>query len=150
VLSSAPGRAPRTVIGTPHEAIDIVAAPYEYVFDVDPAILAARLSGTLAAEHALAALGRGATYLTGSRAVADAALACFAVEDLLPLRINQIKQYLDAHNIGQLEIKKRGVDIDPEALRRQLKPTGDSSATLLICTIGGSPAVIVAQRYRAE
>ena len=33
-------------------------------------------------------------------------------------------------SIGQLEIKKRGVDIDPEKLRRDLKLRGDNAATL--------------------
>ena len=48
--------------------------------------------------------------------------------------------------IGQLEIKKRGVDVVPEQLRRELKLDGDESATLLIAPIAGRPTVMLAKR----
>ena len=53
---------------------------------------------------------------------------------------------LRERHIGQLEIKKRGVDIDPEKLRRDLKLRGNNAATLLITQIAGRPTAILAQR----
>jgi THUMP domain-like len=60
--------------------------------------------------------------------------------------VRAISKHLRERGIGRLEIKKRGVDIDPESLRRELKLRGDNAATLLITTIAGRPAAIVAQR----
>jgi hypothetical protein len=68
------------------------------------------------------------------------------VSDVLPMRVNKLAQHLRAHNIGQLEIKKRGVENDPEKLRRELKLSGSNVATLLIANFGGRPVAILAQR----
>jgi THUMP domain-containing protein len=147
VLSPACGLAPRTITGHPNQPIPITHDPARYIFDVDPAVLAAHLTGALAAEHNLQALSAGPTYLTGNNAITDdAALACFEVQELLPMRTRTLAQHLRSKNVGQLEIKKRGVDIDPESLRRDLKLRGDDAATLLITNIARRPTAILAKR----
>jgi hypothetical protein len=120
--------------------------PNRYIFDIDPAVLAAKLKGVLAAEHQLSALSAGPTYLTADHPITDPALACFAVEDVLPFRVDKLAKYLRNRNVGQLEIKKRGVDLDLEKLRHDLKLRGDNTATLLITPIAGRPTAILAQR----
>jgi hypothetical protein len=133
-------------VGEPNQAIPIVIAPDRFVFDCDPAVLAAHLKGALAAEHGLFALGAGPTYLTGPQPIDDAALSCFEVLDVLPLRVATIASHLRERGIGILEIKKRGADVDPEKLRRSLKLRGDRAAVLLITPIAGRPAAILARR----
>jgi THUMP domain-like len=64
----------------------------------------------------------------------------------LPLRTRALAQHLRSRNIGQLEIKKRDIAIDPEQLRRDLKLRGDVAATLLITPIAGRPTAILAHR----
>jgi hypothetical protein len=146
VLPAACGLAPRTITGQPKQPIPITDKPKRYVFDIDPAVLAAKLKGVLAAEHELTALSAGSTYLTGDLAITDPALACFAVEDIMPFRVNKLTSHLRTHNIGQLEIKKRGIELDPDKLRRQLKLRGDNSATLLITPIAARATAILAKR----
>jgi hypothetical protein len=146
----APDSEHRTIVGQPNQPISIAKQPDRYVFDVDPAVLAARLTGVLAAEHGLAALGAGPTYLTGPRIIDDPALACFEVAEILPLQIRRLAQCLRERSIGQLEIKKRGVDIDPEKLRRDLKLRGSNTATLLITQIAGRPTAILARRAKSQ
>jgi hypothetical protein len=146
VLSSASDLAPRTITGAPHQSISITHSPDRFVFDVDPAVTAARLTGALAAEHNLAALAAGPTYLTGPIAINDPALSCFEVDELLTLEIRKLSQHLRTLGIGQLEIKKRGIDLDPEKLRRDLKLRGPNAATLLITQIASRPTVIRAHR----
>jgi hypothetical protein len=143
---AARGLAPRTIAGQPNQPTPITAAPLRYIFDVDPAVLAAHLTGTLAAQHNFAALGPGPTYLTGPNPIDDDALDCFEIFDVLPLRTRELSRYLHARNIGQLEIKKRGVDITPENLRRDLKLRGPNAATLLITNIAARPTAILAHR----
>jgi hypothetical protein len=141
-----PGAPTRTIVGRADQPVSLTNELGNFVFDIDPAVRAAHLQGALAVEFNLAALAPGPSYFTGNSPIVDAALSCFKIENVLPLRVRTIAQHLRAHGIGRLEIKKRGVDIDPEKLRRELKLRGDSDATLLITPIAGRPAAIVAQR----
>ncbi len=113
--------APRTVSGEPDMTIPLASRVGRFVFEPDAAVLAAKLTGALAAKHGLATVTPGIAYLTGETLINDVALACFEVLDLLPLRAKLLKDWLDARGIGRLEIKKRGVDLDPDQLRRQLR-----------------------------
>ena len=126
--------------------VPITAGAEKYIFDVDPAVLAAQLVGVLAAEHGLCALSAGATYLTGPAPVSDPLLACFEVEEVLPMRVRRLVEYLRARRIGELEIKKRGVDVSPEVLRAKLRLRGENAATLLISRVADRPTAILASR----
>ncbi|HEX4150038.1 MAG TPA: hypothetical protein VHY20_13660, partial [Pirellulales bacterium] len=57
-----------------------------------------------------------------------------------------IGDWLRQRGIGQLEIKKRGVTLEPEQLRRQLRASGDGQATILIAPLAGKPVAIMARR----
>lgn len=140
--------APRTLVGKPNERLLIAPQVDRFVFDPDPAVMAARLKGTLAAEHGLSAIASGPSYLTGPQPIVDTALACFEVQDVLPFRTRIVAEYLREHHIGRLEIKTRGVEIDPQRLRRESKLLGDESATLLLTAIGRRQVAIIAQRIR--
>jgi hypothetical protein len=141
-----PGTPPRSITGTPNQPLPIAAQLNEYIFDVDAAVLAAHLQATLAAEHNLSALSRGPTYLIGPTPISDPALTCFQVDEVLPLRAKSLASFFHERGIGELEIKKRGVDITPEKLRRELQLRGDNAATLLITPLAGRPTAILAHR----
>jgi hypothetical protein len=140
------GIAIRSVEGKPKQPVSIASSPERFVFDIDAAVLAAHLKGALATECELQALSAGPTYLTGSKQLADAALSCFEVMDVIPFDKRRLIQHLHQLGVGTLEIKKRGVDIKPESLRRQLKLRGDNAATLLITPIAGRTTAILARR----
>lgn len=140
------GTSPRTLTGAPNQPVPIVEKLHRYIFDIDPAVLAAHLTGALAAEHGLSALAPGPTYLTGAAPITDAALSCFEVDEVLPLRTRYLARHLRDRSIGQLEIKKRGIDIVPEQLRRDLKLHGDQAAMLLITRVAARPTAILARR----
>jgi hypothetical protein len=140
------GVATRTVVGEPNRAVPIANSPERFVFDIDAAVLAAHLKGVLAAERELRALSAGPTYLTGRTAVTDSALTGFEVTDVLPFDKRRLAQHLNHLGIGTLEIKKRGVDLNPEILRRQFKLRGDNAATLLVTPLAGRATAILARR----
>lgn len=133
-------------VGQPSVRCDADDAVLEFIYDPDPSILAADLLGAIAAQHDLRSLGAGGAYLTGPQAIADPLLATFAVRDTLPLRVDAIAKHMAAHNIGQVEIKKRGVTIDPHSLRQKLKLRGNEAATLILTRIGDRQVAIVADR----
>ncbi len=139
----------RTIVGTALEEPKPVGRVGRFVFEPDATVLAAQLGGALAAEHDLARITRGIAYWTGDAPIDDAALACFEVHAVLPLDVKRVRDVLAARNIGRLEIKKRGVDCQPESLRRQLRPTGSEAGTLLVTRIEGRVTAIIAQRRPA-
>jgi THUMP domain-containing protein len=145
VLGATPN-ACRTVTGSPNIEPPLAGAIEHYLFEPDAAVLAAGLGGALTAQHDLAAIAPGVAYWTGERIVADAALGCFEVQDVLPFRLKTLKTYLRQRGIGQVEIKKRGVEQDPAELRRQLDLAGPASATLLLARIDKRVIAIVARR----
>ena len=57
---------------------------------------------------------------------------CFRVLDVLPFDEKVLRAWVRERGIGTLEIKKRGTDVTPEQLRRQLKPSGPNRATLIV------------------
>lgn len=145
VLGAA-GEAPRSVVGVPGEPTVPLGRVEQYLYEPDPAVLAAKLDGTLAAEHELSLISSGIAYYTAAHRVDDAALACFEVRDVLPFQIKTLKALVRQLGIGRLEIKKRGVDNDPERLRKELQLHGDASATLLVTRIAGRVTAIIAER----
>ena len=53
---------------------------------------------------------------------------------------------LAARGIGTLEIKKRGVDVDPAQLRTRLKLKGAASATLVLTREAGRHVALLVER----
>lgn len=135
-----------TFVGSADVEAPLTNVVSKYVYDTDPAVRAASLTGALALEQELWALQHGAAYLTSEQPVEHPLLARFTVQDQLPLRVNALSKHLRGLGIGRLEIKKRGVETDPEKLRKQLKLQGDKSATLLLARQGESEIAILASR----
>jgi predicted RNA methylase len=140
------GRVLRTISGHP-ESVTMYADQLEgFLFEPDAAVLAADLAGELAAEHELSAVSPEVAYFTGPQPISDPAVACFAVDEVLPLNLRRVAQHLRARGIGRLEIKKRGVEHDPQQVRRALKLWGDDSATLILTKVNCKRTAIVARR----
>jgi len=136
----------RTFVGRPDCSPPVATDFGRYLAEPDAAVLAAGLTGTLAAEHGLSAVAAGAAYLTGDRAVYDPALDWFEICEALPFDIKHVKAALRRRQIGRLEIKKRGVEVVPEQLHRQLRVPGDESATLFLVRRGEKVSAVLTRR----
>jgi hypothetical protein len=135
-----------TFVGVPQVEIAVAPKIGRYVFEPDPAVLAAKLTGDLARKYEVSAVASNIAYFTGDRPINDAAFDGFEVLEVLTYRVREIKAWLTARHIGRLEIKKRGVPLAPEKVRRELAGAGDESATVLLAKIGGRVQAIVARR----
>lgn len=136
-----------TFVGDPDAACGLAVKVGAWIHDFDPAILAAGLDDALAERHALSRCATRVAYFTSDAAVDDPLVASFRVVEVAPLSRKRLADWVAAHRVGTLEIKCRGVDVRPEALRRELKPKGDASATLLIFPDQrGKPIVVIAER----
>jgi hypothetical protein len=138
----------RTLVGDSRLAPPVSQDFGGYLAEPDSAVLAAGLIGTLAAERGLAAIAPGAAYLTGDRAQADPALDWFEIAESFPFDAKRLKAHLRQRRIGQLEIKQRGVGIDPEQLRQQLTVPGDEIATLFLARRGKRVMALLTRRVR--
>lgn len=116
----------------------------EYLFEPDGAVIRARLIGMLAERLGAGMVGDGIAYLTSDTADATALATPFAqafrVVEELPAGEKQLRRALAERGIGRLEIKKRGVPVDPAALRSRLKLKGPHGATLILTRATGGKA----------
>ncbi|HEX5497738.1 MAG TPA: hypothetical protein VFX03_00865, partial [Thermomicrobiales bacterium] len=136
----------RSVVGEAELEIPPATGFSRFLAEPDAAVLAAKLTGVLAAERKLAAIAPGSVYLTGDEAAPDLALAWFEIADVLPFDVKRLKALLRERGCGRLEIKKRGVPHDPERVRRQLRVPGENAATVFITRVRGAVTAIVTQR----
>ena len=113
-------------------------APGAFVVDPDGAVVRAGLVRHYAVRHGLWQLDPDIAYLTGDRL--PAGVRGFAIIEQLPLREKVLRQALSTLDCGALEILVRGVDVDPDALRKRLRPSGSVPLTLVVMRIGAGAA----------
>ena len=119
----------------------------EFVYEPDPALIRSHLIGAFADEQGLGLLSAGIAYLTGSERKSPWLRGYKLLADL-PLDEKAISRYLSERSIGSLEIKKRGVDIDPQLMRKRLKLKGSGAATLIATKVGGARKALVCEPIR--
>jgi SAM-dependent methyltransferase len=137
----------RTIVGVADDA-PVAGKLGRYLYEPHSAVLAAKLTAELCREHSLASMAAGIAYWTGDRLVSDGALDSFEIRDVLPFDRKQLRAYCREHGLSRLEIKKRGVDLDPTGLRKEIAGSGDSEATIIVAPTGGHVRAIVARRIR--
>jgi len=70
--------------------------------------------------------------------------SAFVIDEVLPFRDQVIRSWLRRHHVGRLEIKTRGLNLDPAQWRRQLRPAGANAATLVATpTLAGAVVLVV-------
>jgi len=126
-----------------------VGALGEYLLEPDGAVIRARLIGDLARSLP----GEGGRMLDPTIAWISSDSppetpfgAAFRVLERFPLDVKTLKKQLGARGIGTLEIKKRGVDVDPAEFRARLALKGDATATLVLTRIAGARVALLAER----
>lgn len=117
-----------------------------YLHEPDGAVIRARLIGDVARALDAGMLDARIAYLTSDTAVTSPFVQSFRVRETLPTDVRDLAKALRARGIGTLEIKKRGVDVDPAGLRAKLKLRGDEAATLLLSRIGDRRIAVLADR----
>ena len=63
----------------------------------------------------------------------------------LPYREKPLKAALRERGIGRLTIKKRGVDVVPEQLRKRLSLQGDEEATIVLTRVAGQGTALLVE-----
>jgi len=125
-----------------------VGALGEYLLEPDGAVIRARLIGDLA--RSIPGGGRmldpTIAWITTDSAPNTPFGAAFRIVERYPLDVKTLKKELAARGIGALEIKKRGVDVDPATFRTRLGLKGDGAATLVLTRVAGARVALLAER----
>ncbi|MEY3933847.1 MAG: hypothetical protein RLZZ606_446 [Actinomycetota bacterium] len=115
----------------------------KYLYEPDAAVIRSHLVGDLALDLGLNIFSNEIAYLSGKEELSSPWLKGYEVLENLVFDRKKLKAYLREKKIGTLEIKKRGADITPEQLRRELDPKGPESATLIVTRVEGAHRVLV-------
>lgn len=118
----------------------------EYLYEPDGAVIRARLIGQLAESLDSGMVSEGIAYLTSDTLTDCPFVQAFRITEQLPSSEKQLKRALSERGIGTLEIKKRGADVDPAALRTRLRLKGPKSATLFLTRVEGKHTALLAER----
>ncbi len=119
-----------------------VEAPGLYFYEPVKCVIRSHLFGVIAQREGLWQLDGRLAYLSGDRKVESPLLKRYRMIRVLPCDDAILRRELSPHEIGILEIKKRGLDVDPEEWRRKLKPKGPNAATLVFTRLLGKAAVL--------
>jgi SAM-dependent methyltransferase len=117
-----------------------------YLYEPDGAVIRARLIGDLARSIDGAMLSEGIAYVTSDRAVQTPFAQGFRVIDTMPLDVKKLAARLAADGVGTVEIKKRGVDVDPAQFRKRLRLRGTGRVTLVLTRLEGRHTAILCER----
>ena len=119
----------------------------DWLYEPDGAVIRAGLGGHLARLLGAAPVHADVAYLAGPAYVPTPFATAFEVLEVLPYDLKALRAWVREHGAGTLEIKKRGIDVDPATLRRQLKPRGAASATLLLTPTPEGVRALVVRRH---
>ena len=118
----------------------------EFLYEPDGAVIRARLIGDLVRGLGGRMLDPTIAYFTTDAALDTPFAARFRVIESFPFDERLLKRELAARGIGTIEIKKRGMDVDPAQLRTRLSPKGPGSATLILTRVAGKRVALLAER----
>ena len=144
-----PGR--RSALIMPNARLTVTAAPPlpvrdlgRYLYEPAGAVIRAGAIAELGAQLGAALLDPQVAYLTGDQLCSTPFAVAFEVRQRLPFHLKALRNWVRQAQIGVLEIKKRGIDVDPAELRRRLRLAGSNSATMVISrTPSGAIAALV-------
>ncbi|MDG3012797.1 class I SAM-dependent methyltransferase [Rhodococcus sp. D2-41] len=115
--------------------------PGQWLIDPDGAIVRAGLVRHYGAAHGLWQLDPRIAYLTGDEV--PEGVRGFRILERLKYSEKALRQELVRHDCGILEILVRGLDVDPDALRRRMKLRGSSALSVVLTRIGRTPTAFI-------
>jgi hypothetical protein len=118
----------------------------EYLYEPDGAIIRARLIGDLARSLDATMIDDSIAYFSSATAHQSPLMQGFQIIDQVPYNPKNVNALIARANLSHVEIKKRGIDIDPAELRTTLPLSGTGTATLILTRIKGQKTALLAKR----
>ena len=119
-----------------------------YLFEPDGAVIRAGLVTAVAAQLGGTLVDPQIAYVTGPSGDHSPYAVGYEVLEELPFAEKKLRAALRERNIGRLTIKKRGVGIVPEQLRKKLALSGSDEATIVVTRVAGRATVLSVRPVR--
>lgn len=117
-----------------------------YLYEPDPAVIRAGGAAQVADLIGARAVASGVAYLAADELRPTLWATAYEVLQALPYDERALRHWVRDEGIGTLEIKVRGIDVDPAVLRRRLRPKGRRTATLVLTPTSTHALALVVRR----
>ncbi len=118
-----------------------------YFYEPDGAVIRAGLVTAVAAGVGGHLVDEHIAYVTSEQSFKTPFARSYRVVEELPYREKPLKAALKERGIGRLTIKKRGVAVVPDELRKRLALSGDAEATLVLTRVAGKGTALLVQPF---
>lgn len=125
-----------------------IGPPGRYLYEPDGAVIRAGLVTAVAAAVGGRLLDPHIAYVSADAPAATPYARAFEVLEELPYPEKQLRAALRARGVGRLTIKKRGVAVVPEQLRKRLALRGTEEATVVLTRVAGKGTALLVQPLR--
>ena len=106
-------------------------------------VIRAGLVGAVAAGVGGGLIDAKIAYVTSDESFRTPFAKSYLINEEVPYREKQLRAALRVRGIGRLTIKKRGIAITPEELRKRLDLKGDNEATLVLTRVRGQGTALL-------
>jgi SAM-dependent methyltransferase len=117
----------------------------DFLYEPDGAVIRAGLVTAVAAGVDGHLLDEHIAYVTAEKAFRTPFARGYRVLEEVPFREKPLKAALRERGIGRLTIKKRGVSVVPDDLRKRLSLRGDEEATLVLTRVADKGTALLVQ-----
>lgn len=124
---------------TPRDAQAHVRDWGEYLYEPDGAVIRAHLVAEAADLVEGGLVDPRIAYITSDTLIHTPYASAYRIEEVIPFSVKRLKALLRAHDVGVLTLKKRGFAADLDRLRRDLRPSGGGTATVVLTRVGDDP-----------
>ncbi|MEU4254991.1 class I SAM-dependent methyltransferase [Streptomyces fradiae] len=114
-----------------------------YLYEPDGAVIRAHLVAEVAARVGGGLLDETIAYVTADELRPTPYATAYEITDELPFHLKRLKALLREREVGTLTVKKRGSAVEPEEVRRRVKPKGPNAATVFLTRAAGAPVMLI-------
>jgi hypothetical protein len=118
-----------------------------FLYEPDGAVIRAGLVTAVVAGVDGGLVDEHIAYVTGDHAFTSPFARSYEVLEELPYQERSLRAALRERGIGRLAIKKRGVEVSPEQLRRRLALSGDEEGTLVLTRVAGKGTALLVRPF---
>jgi SAM-dependent methyltransferase len=138
---------PRTLLGAGLPDPE-VRTPGRYLYEPDGAVIRAHLVAEVAEQVGGGLLDATIAYVTADELLPTPYATAYEITDRMPFNVKKLKALLRERGVGTLTVKKRGSAVEPEELRRKVKPQGPNAATVFLTRVAGAPTMLIGHPAR--
>nr|WP_223186930.1 class I SAM-dependent methyltransferase [Streptomyces sp. CBMA29] len=114
-----------------------------YLYEPDGAVIRAHLVAEAAAPLDGGLIDETIAYVTADELRPTPYATAYEIGDVLPFGLKRLKALLREREVGVLTVKKRGSAVEPEEVRRRVRPRGPHAATVFLTRVAGAPSMLI-------